>query len=128
MVKKDNWVLRSDQGDVSRIVESIRKNEIVECDTDVEVDFFGFDFKTSCPGIPHLVKFAYHDSWKTSTADSLSLISPGLIAFIPSEADIRFDFGRKLSWSLSAWISLTSIFALFGVGRFRKSWLELRRD
>lgn len=81
-----------------------------DCDISVTVDFFGFDLETSCVGVPHVVKFAYHSSWRTSSNDPIYLMSPGLIGIIPSQNKIRFDFGQSFSWKIAALLSLLTFF------------------
>ena len=104
------WQLIALNSDTENFKTSIENSSEKDCDTNVTVDFFGFDLETNCVGAPHVVKFAYHPSWKTSTYDPIYLISPGLIGMVPSENKVRFDFGQSLSWRLATFLSIITFF------------------
>ena len=103
--------------DNEKFKSAIESNRIKNCDTNIKVDFDGFDFKTDCVGVPHLLKFAYSDSWKNSTNSPMYLLAPGMFGFIPSNEITRFDFGQKLSWKVANYVSLFSLILLFIVRR-----------
>ena len=100
------------QSSVMDFKKAIEDNTQKDCDIDVQVDFFGFDFVTSCVGRPHILKFAYHSSFKSSTGDPIYLISPGMMGVVPSQEKIRFQFGQTLSWKLANWISIITALIL----------------
>ncbi|MCB9091684.1 MAG: hypothetical protein H6621_03860 [Halobacteriovoraceae bacterium] len=78
-----------------------------ECASQVDsVDFSGFDFSTNCPGQPHLIKYAYHPTWKLSSLDPYFLISPGMLLVFPSTHHIRFEFAKHYVLDLSTNLSL----------------------
>ena len=109
-----NWQLINIGSDVNNFKQAIESNTQKDCDTNVTVDFFGFDFETSCPDVPHIIKFAYHGSWKNSANDPIYLVSPGMIGIIPSQSKIRFNFGQTISWKIAAYVSiLTFLLGLF---------------
>ena len=70
---------------VKEFQRAIESSSQKYCNIDIQVDFFGFDFVTSCVGSPHILKFAYHSSFKSSTGDPIYLISPGMMGVIPSQ-------------------------------------------
>ena len=107
------WQLINLGYDVNNFKQAIESNTQKDCDTNVTVDFFGFDFETNCPHVPHIIKFAYHGSWKNSANDSIYLISPGMIGIVPSQNKIRFNFGQTLSWKIAAYVSILTF--LFGL-------------
>ena len=107
---KNRWQLLALNSDTENFKKAIENNSQKDCDTNVTVDFFGFDLETNCVGVPHVVKFAYHPSWKTSTNDPIYLMSPGLIGFVPSQNKVRFDFGQSLSWRLATFLSIMTFF------------------
>ena len=102
-------------------VEAVEKNKIKTCKTNVEVNFSGFKFYTDCPNVPHLLKFAYMDSFKNSSDLPMYLLAPGMIGFIPKKQQTIFEFGKKLSWVVANYVSVLSfLFMLVGFYRFRK--------
>ena len=107
---KNQWQLLVLDSDTQNFKTAIENNSQKDCETNVKVDFFGFGLQTSCVGVPHVVKFAYHPSWKTSTEDPIYLISPGLIGVVPSQNNIRFDFGQSVSWKLATFLSIITFF------------------
>ena len=107
---KNQWQLLALDSDTQTFKTAIENNSQEECETNVVVDFFGFDLQTSCVGVPHVVKFAYHPSWKTSTNDPIYLMSPGLIGIVPSQSHVRFDFGQSFSWRLATFLSIITFF------------------
>ena len=107
---KNKWQLLALNSDTEKFQQAVENNSQKDCDTNVIVDFFGFNFETDCVGVPHIVKFAYHPSWQTSTNDPIYLMSPGLMGFIPSKNKIRFDFGQSLSWRIATFLSIITFF------------------
>lgn len=82
------------------------------CDPHLSVTFNKMKLSTNCPGKPHLLKIAYHPTWKTSTGDKLFILSPGFILLMPSENEVIFTFGEDPVWNAAKWIS---IFAFIGL-------------
>ena len=106
----NRWqIIDSGISSVKEFQEAIESSWQKDCDIDIQVDFFGFDLVTSCVGSPHILKFAYHSSFKTSTGDVIYLLSPGMMGVIPSQEKIRFQFGQAFSWKLANWISIITI-------------------
>lgn len=131
-IEAHNWFVEYDGGndwvvvDLPKtnnleFVEAIKNNEVADCDTDVETSFFGFEFFTSCPDVPHLLKFAYKGSFRNSSNLPMYLVAPGMIGFIPNKENTVFEFGKKLSWKVADYVSLISFVLIFVVRqRFNK--------
>jgi len=83
-------------------------SDVSNCSPTVAVDFRGLSLKTDCPGKLHLLKFAFHSTWRASTGDDLFLLSPGYIGIIPSESEVRLTWGASKAWQISGYISLVS--------------------
>jgi len=96
------------------------------CHPAVAVDFRGLSLKTDCPGKLHMLKFAYHGTWRADTGDQLYLLSPGYIGIIPSKSEVRLNFGQSPLWRWSGRISLLSLL-IAGWYSFRRS-LALKRS
>ena len=79
-----------------------------DCKTDLAVDFTGIILGTSCPGRPHILKFAYHPTFRADTDDKIYLVSPGFIMLTPSKSRVYLQFGRSLLWQ---WASTFSALA-----------------
>ena len=94
---------------IKEFQKAIESSSQKDCNIDIQVDFFGFDFVTNCVGSPHILKFAYHSSFKSSTGDPIYLLSPGMMGVVPSQGQIRFQFGQTFSWKLANWISIITI-------------------
>lgn len=123
------WQLIRLNADVGNFKQSIESNHRKDCDINVIADFFGFDLETDCLHIPHIIKFAYHSSWRNSANDPIYLISPGMIGIVPSQNKIRFDFGQTFSWKIAAYISILTL--LLGLlktvsNTFRVSFISRR--
>ncbi len=113
---ENNWKIVDLPGlNNSEFIEAILSNKVSDCNTKVEVDFNGFEFSTSCPGVPHILKFAYQDSFKNSSDLPMYLVAPGMIGFIPNEEKTIFEFGQKLSWKVADYVSLLSFILIFFV-------------
>jgi hypothetical protein len=76
-----------------------------QCSAEVTADFFGITLKTNCPNKFHVLKFAYHSSWKADSGAKLFLLSPGFIGLIPGANEVRLTFGQNIFWKISAWLS-----------------------
>lgn len=92
------------------------------CDAKVEVNFDQIDLKTNCPGKFHILKFAYHSSWRSQTNEELYLISPGFIGLIPKQSQVTLKFGQSFLWNLAALLSW-----IFGILFLAKMWSERKR-
>ncbi|MCB0394323.1 MAG: hypothetical protein KDD25_07175, partial [Bdellovibrionales bacterium] len=116
---EENWLVANMGNDPSSFVQAIKNNQIEDCEIFVKMDFFGFDFKTSCPGVPHLIKVAYHDNLKAQDGSPAYLVSPGMIGFVPQSNETRFTFGESIGWNMSVWLSWLCLFGLIFI-RIRK--------
>ncbi len=126
--KGENYwqIIDLDQPSVTSFKKAIENNKQKDCDIDIQVDFFGLDFSTSCIGDPHILKFAYHSAIETSTKDPIYLMSPGMIGFVPSQEKIRFNFGQTLTWKLANMISITTALLMLLLATFlRKKSMSL---
>lgn len=98
-----------------QIIFKTSTSKIENCSPTVQVDFHGITLNTNCPGKLHLLKFAYHFTWKANTGDELYLISPGMIALVPSAEQVRLTFGDSIIWRISGWISCATFFLLISM-------------
>ncbi len=97
-----------------------------ECAPRLKVDFDTLTLNTTCPGRAHLLKFAYHSSWKADTEDPIYLVSPGYMAIVPSKSEVTLHFGQRRPWRIAAWVSILSllIFISLGVRYYRRGFLK----
>ncbi|MGZ5278764.1 MAG: hypothetical protein ACXWC9_02405, partial [Pseudobdellovibrionaceae bacterium] len=86
-----------------------------ECHPKLTVDFKGMQLETDCVGKFHVIKFAFHSTWKVSTGDDLYLTSPGFIGLIPSAEKVTLTWGEHWLWTLSNAISWISLFGMCGL-------------
>lgn len=92
------------------------------CNPTVEVDYNHITLTTQCPGKAHLLKFAYHPSWKANTGDTIFLVSPGMMGLIPSQNKVELTFGQRGLWVFANVISICSFIGLIYYGIRRKKW------
>ncbi len=85
------------------------------CSPRVKVEFNKLTLETNCPNQFHILKFAYHDSWKSDGGESIFLTSPGFIGMKPQKEKTILTFGQHTSWALSSWISLLAWLGLFAL-------------
>jgi len=55
---------------------------------------FKIEFKTSCPGVPHLIKFSYFPNWKVEGADRVYPVTPCFMLVIPKGNKVVLTYGR----------------------------------
>jgi hypothetical protein len=79
-----------------------------DCQTDIAVDFTGITLGTGCPGRPHILKFAYHPTFRADTGDKIYLVSPGFMMITPSKTRVHLEFGQSLLWRWSGIFSALS--------------------
>lgn len=53
-------------------------------------------FKTSCPGIPHIIKVSYFPSWGVEGASKIYLVSPSFMLVYPEKEEVTLKFGGGL--------------------------------
>lgn len=85
------------------------------CNPVVQVDFGRLKLETDCPGKFHILKFAYHSTWKTDSGDRLFLTSPGFIGLIPSNSTVELKWGGHWLWTLAnsiSWMTLAVLIFL----------------
>lgn len=88
-----------------------------ECKPQLKVNYNQLELETNCPGKFHLIKFAFHSTWKASTNDHLFLVSPGLIGLFPSQNKVKIVWGQHWIWQfavLVSWLTLICWLLLFG--------------
>jgi hypothetical protein len=83
------------------------------CAPKAEVNFNRILVTTDCPGKTHVLKFAYHDSWRSSGGEDLVLLSPGYIGIVPKSSKLELTFGQSFSWILSSYVSLCAWLIFF---------------
>jgi hypothetical protein len=92
-----------------------------DCDPQLKVEFDQMTLQTKCPGQLHVIKFAFHPTWKASSHDPLFLVSPGFIALFPSQEKITLKWGQHWIWDLAdllSWMTALSWLCLMLVRRF----------
>ena len=64
------------------------------CKIEEKIDTFKIEFKTSCPGVPHLIKFSYFPNWKVKGADRIYPVTPCFMLVIPKGNEVVLTYGR----------------------------------
>lgn len=93
------------------------------CEPRLSVEFDEMVLETNCPGQLHLVKFAFHPTFKASSGDRLFLASPGFIGLFPSQEKVVIRWGVHWLWDFAAllsWIAILSWFMMVVVRAHRK--------
>jgi hypothetical protein len=92
-----------------------------DCHPNLKVEFNQLTLETDCVGKYHILKFAFHSTWKASSEDELFLTSPGFIGLIPSQAKVVLTWGQHPLWTISNVLSWVTLLAFSGL------WIFLRR-
>ncbi len=120
---KGYWIAGAEE-DKRKISDSMAHSE---CHPELKVDFDVLKLTTDCPGVFHVLKFAYHSTFEASTGDRLYLVSPGFIGIIPSSSEVILRWGQHWLWTLSnviSWITLLGLilaFTLTLIEKFKRS-------
>ena len=80
------------------------------CKPTLEVGFSEIRLSTNCPEKAHLLKFAYHSSWKASSGAEIFNVSPGYMALIPGTEKVILRFGQSVLWRFSNYLSWLGMF------------------
>jgi hypothetical protein len=67
--------------------------------------------ETDCPGKAHVLKYAFHGSWRADTGEKPFLVSPGFLGVVPKGERVELRFGLDPAWSLASWASFAGILA-----------------
>lgn len=101
--------------------EMLRKVEhSINCTPQLAVEFDRMTLQTNCPGKFHIIKFAFHSTWKASNKEPLFLVSPGFIGLFPERETTVLEWGRHWLWDFSvllSWLMVIFWFSLFAVRR-----------
>ena len=96
--------------------QQIEKSSSVEskdCKTSAHAQFNKIELDTTCPGKPHLLKFAYSPLLQSTTGETLSLAAPGMIALTPNTPHTEIIPVASPVWILGKYLSIIGfIFAL----------------
>ena len=60
----------------------------------VEQSDYAIEFKTSSPGIPHIIKMTWYPNWKAETGEQVHMITPCFMMVIPKNTTVRLVYGR----------------------------------
>lgn len=91
------------------------------CAPSVTVEFNRIVLHTACPGKAHLLRFAYHPSFRADNGEKLFLVSPGFIGLVPKEKNVVLTFGRSPLWRFSSGVSVFSALLLLLLWRSKKA-------
>lgn len=95
---------------VGKQIEANFKKE--DCHPKLDVDYQQILLTTDCPGKLHLLKFAYHPTFKASHGETLFMLSPGFIGIVPTLEFTELKFGSSVLWTFSTFVSLMSLIFL----------------
>jgi hypothetical protein len=119
--KGQSFLIDAKPEEHEKILSSIHSGK--DCHPQVKVDFDVINLQTDCPNQFHILKFAYHSTFKASTGDRLYLTSPGFIGIIPSQNRVSIRWGQHWLWNLAdliSWITLIVCVGLIFRSRFAK--------
>ncbi|MFH2021252.1 MAG: hypothetical protein ABIJ34_07570 [archaeon] len=75
-------------------LESYKGNEIIEnCSINESLSQTEIDFRTSCVGLPHLIKVSYYPNWKVSGASDIYQVTPSFMMVIPNNNVVKLSYG-----------------------------------
>ena len=94
-----------------------------DCKIEDRIDNEGISFTTTCPGQPHLLKFAYNPGWKVEGAVGPYLISPAFMLLYPTSKKVVLkyeNYGPKTLGKTLFVIGLLTLLLLFLANRQEK--------
>ncbi|MEA3254573.1 MAG: 6-pyruvoyl-tetrahydropterin synthase-related protein [Candidatus Altiarchaeota archaeon] len=84
----------------------------VDCSVEEEILNEVIRIKTSCPGMPHIIRVSYHPNWKVEGADKVYLASPSFMLIFPENEEVRLYYGNTSSDGLGILLSITGFLIL----------------
>ncbi|MEM1110600.1 MAG: 6-pyruvoyl-tetrahydropterin synthase-related protein [Pseudomonadota bacterium] len=69
-------------------------------------------FRTAHPGLPHLVKIAWHPGWRSTGGEALYPSSPTFMIIIPDSEDVELVFGKTAGQHIGLLFSLAGMLLL----------------
>ena len=87
--------------------------------SEVELTPDGVSFRVSEVGVPVLVKVSYFPNWKVTGADGPYRVSPSLMVVVPTDHEVRLDYGRTEVDLVSAGLSILGLVGLVLLARSR---------
>lgn len=103
---------------LNKLPEKINKTkadiDISKCSTKEKIENERIIFKTNCPNIPHLIKFAYNPGWKAEGAIGPYLISPAFMMVIPTQEEVILSYDNSFIENIGLLISFIGSTLLLG--------------
>jgi len=84
------------------------------CSIAERIAFEEIRFNTTCPGIPHIIKFSYFPNWKVRGADKIYLVSPSFMLVYPSERQVVLRYGRTSEDLIGMMLTLLGLGVVVG--------------
>ena len=111
-------------GETDASLRGVLKPAGVECHPTVTTEGQELRLSTDCPGRLHLLKFAYHPSFRSSGGEPIFLAYPGYMALVPREGSTTLTFGATPSWKVTDGLSAAAWVAMAGLlgTRLRRRW------
>ncbi len=69
-------------------------------------------FKTSCLGLPHIIKVSYFPAWHVEGASKIYLVSPSFMLVYPEKEEVTLRFGGGLANNFLKGLTLISLLTI----------------
>jgi hypothetical protein len=113
--------------DEATVLAALKPADVV-CHPTVTTEGQELRLSTDCPGRLHVLKYAYHPSFRSSGGEPLFLVYPGYMALVPRHGATKLTFGATPSWKVTDAVSAAAWLAVAGLLATRLgSWLRRRR-
>lgn len=86
----------------------------VICHPQIKIHFSTVQLQTDCPGKLHLIKLAYHPTWRSLSGEPIYLLGPGFMGIVPSQNNTTLIWGQHWLWFVSDALSWLAVLILFG--------------
>ncbi len=107
-------IFKADKKDaVKSEISSVPLNQ--NCNITESLSANTIKFKTSCLGLPHIIKISYFPAWGVEGASKIYLVSPSFMLVYPEKEEVTLKFGSGGIAKLLSKLPLISLLTFFGI-------------
>lgn len=102
------------------LIDSLRSKALPTPRIDlIEATDYVIEFKTSKPGIPHIVKSTWYPNWLAKTGEEVYMVTPCFMMVIPNGEHVRLQYSRTATDMAGISISAAGLILLLALSSRR---------